>query len=133
MDKRIFWLESEYGITCAFRGQRRLHVAVSEPNMSETTVLLKLGATDLVLRMIEAGTVMPDLNLVNPVRATRAVSLDMTGPEPGAAGGRPRADRARHPARLRVAGASPVIAAGLCRRLRGRTVIRWAGRTVPPS
>jgi len=58
---------------------RRLHVAVSEPNMSETTVLLKLGATDLVLRMIEAGAAMPDLILDNPVRAIGAVSLDVSG------------------------------------------------------
>jgi len=61
---------------------RRLHVAVSDPNMSETTVLLKLGATDLVLRMIEAGTVMPDLILDNPVRAIGEVSVDVTGRSP---------------------------------------------------
>jgi proteasome accessory factor A len=58
---------------------RRLHVAVSDPNMSETTVLLKLGATDLVLRMIETGAVMPDLILGNPVQAIGEVSLDVTG------------------------------------------------------
>ena len=34
---------------------RRLHVIVGDSNMSETTMLLKVGATDLVLRMIEAG------------------------------------------------------------------------------
>jgi len=61
---------------------RRLHVAVGDPNMSETTVWLKLGATDLVLRMIEAGAVMPDLILDNPVRAIGAVSLDVTGRSP---------------------------------------------------
>jgi len=61
---------------------RRLHVAVSEPNMSETTVLLKLGATDLVLRMIEAGAVLPDLILDNPVQAIGEVSLDVTGRGP---------------------------------------------------
>ena len=42
---------------------RRLHVIVGDSNMSETTTLLKVGATDLVLRMIEAGTVMRDLSL----------------------------------------------------------------------
>ena len=47
--------------------------------MSETTTLLKVGATDLVLRMIEAGTIMPDLTLDNPIRAIREVSHDMTG------------------------------------------------------
>src|ERR1039457_4213333 len=39
---------------------RRLHVIVGDSNMSETTMLLKVGATDLVLRMVEAGVVMRD-------------------------------------------------------------------------
>ncbi|CAM5367085.1 Pup--protein ligase [Streptomyces tanashiensis] len=39
---------------------RRLHVIVGDSNMSETTMLLKVGATDLVLRMIEAGTAGPE-------------------------------------------------------------------------
>ena len=42
-------------------------------------MLLKVGATDLVLRMIEAGTVMRDLTLENPIRAIREVSHDITG------------------------------------------------------
>ncbi|WP_309058106.1 Pup--protein ligase, partial [Streptomyces sp.] len=58
---------------------RRLHVIVGDSNMSETTTLLKVGATDLVLRMIEAGTVMRDLTLENPIRAIREVSHDITG------------------------------------------------------
>jgi proteasome accessory factor A len=58
---------------------RRLHVIVGDSNMSETTMLLKVGSTDLVLRMIEAGTVMRDLTLDNPIRAIREVSHDMTG------------------------------------------------------
>src|SRR6201985_2380691 len=58
---------------------RRLHVIVGDSNMSETTMLLKVGATDLVLRMIEAGTVMRALTLDNPIRAIREVSHDMTG------------------------------------------------------
>ncbi|TDB84551.1 Pup--protein ligase [Actinomadura sp. KC216] len=58
---------------------RRLHVIVGDSNMSETTMLLKVGATDLVLRMIEAGVVMRDLSLENPIRAIREVSHDMTG------------------------------------------------------
>lgn len=47
--------------------------------MSETTTLLKAGATDLVLRMAETATAMPDLGLDNPVRAIGEVSRDMTG------------------------------------------------------
>jgi proteasome accessory factor A len=58
---------------------RRLHVIVGDSNMSETTMLLKVGATDLVLRMVEAGTVIRDLTLENPIRAIRDVSHDMTG------------------------------------------------------
>ena len=63
----------------AAAGLRRLRVTVSESTMSETTTLLKAGATDLVLRMAEAGTVLPDLTLDNPVRAIGEVSCDITG------------------------------------------------------
>ena len=58
---------------------RRLHVIVGDSNMSETTMLLKLGSTDLVLRMIEAGAMMRDLTLDNPIRAIREISHDITG------------------------------------------------------
>ena len=61
---------------------RRLHVIVGDSNMSETTMLLKVGTTDLVLRMIEAGVVPRDMTLDNPVRAIREVSRDMTGRVP---------------------------------------------------
>ena len=58
---------------------RRLHVIVGDSNMSETTTLLKVGTTDLVLRMIEAGIVMRDLTLENAIRGIREVSHDLTG------------------------------------------------------
>jgi proteasome accessory factor A len=58
---------------------RRLHVIVGDSNMSETTMLLKVGATDLMLRMIEAGAVPRDMTLDNPIRAIRDVSHDVTG------------------------------------------------------
>jgi proteasome accessory factor A len=59
---------------------RRLHVIVGDSNMSETTMLLKVGSTDLMLRMIEAGAVPPrDITLENPIRAIREVSHDITG------------------------------------------------------
>ena len=58
---------------------RRLHVIVGDANMSETTTLLKVGTTDLVLRMIEAGVVLRDMTLDNPIRAIRDVSHDITG------------------------------------------------------
>ena len=58
---------------------RRLHVIVGDSNMNEVTTLLKVGSADLVLRMIEAGVVMRDLSLENPIRAIREVSHDVTG------------------------------------------------------
>ena len=58
---------------------RRLHVIVGDSNMSETTTMLKVGAADLVLRMVEAGVPMRDLSLENPIRAIREISHDLTG------------------------------------------------------
>jgi proteasome accessory factor A len=57
---------------------RRLHVIVGDSNMSEYAVWLKVATADLVLRMIEAGTVMRDLSLDNPIRAIREISHDMS-------------------------------------------------------
>ncbi|MEU2610138.1 Pup--protein ligase [Micromonospora sp. NPDC007271] len=58
---------------------RRLHVIVGDSNMNEVTTLLKVGTADIVLRMIEAGVVMRDLTLENPIRAIREVSHDISG------------------------------------------------------
>ncbi|RIK11827.1 MAG: Pup--protein ligase, partial [Acidobacteria bacterium] len=68
---------------------RRLHVIVGDSTMSQTTTLMRTGTTDLVLRMLEAGTRVPDLALANPVQAIRDVSRDQTGRRavPLAAGG----------------------------------------------
>ncbi len=57
---------------------RRLHVIVGDSNMSEWTTFLKIGITDLLLRMLEANTVMRDLTLENPIRAIREISHDTT-------------------------------------------------------
>jgi len=61
---------------------RRLHVIVGDSSMSETTTMLKVGTTDLLLRMIEAGVPMRDMTLENPIRAIREISHDMTGMHP---------------------------------------------------
>ncbi|MCB2175122.1 MAG: Pup--protein ligase [Actinomycetales bacterium] len=61
---------------------RRLHVIVGDSSMSETTTMLKVGATDLVLRMVEAGLPMRDLGLENPMRAIREISHDLSGTAP---------------------------------------------------
>ncbi|MDH4160323.1 MAG: Pup--protein ligase [Actinomycetota bacterium] len=58
---------------------RRLHVIVGDSNMAEPTTLLKMATTDLVLRMVEAGVVLRDLSLENPIRAIREISHDPTG------------------------------------------------------
>ena len=51
---------------------------VGDSNMSEWTTFMKVGITDLVLRMVEANTVMRDLTLENPIRAIREISHDTT-------------------------------------------------------
>nr|WP_202627504.1 Pup--protein ligase [Cellulomonas sp. APG4] len=61
---------------------RRLHVIVGDSSMAEPTTLLKVGATDLVLRLVEAGIPMRDLTLENPMRAIREISHDVTGTAP---------------------------------------------------
>ncbi|MEU9133477.1 Pup--protein ligase [Kitasatospora sp. NPDC048540] len=58
---------------------RRLHVIVGDANMSETTTLLKVGATDLILRLIESGAKFRGVGVRNPVRAIHEISLDPTG------------------------------------------------------
>ncbi|ALG28998.1 Pup--protein ligase [Glutamicibacter halophytocola] len=58
---------------------RRLHVIVGDSSMSETTQLLKIGATDLVLRLIESGEIYHDLRLENPIRSIRQISHDFNG------------------------------------------------------
>src|ERR1700728_1998125 len=58
---------------------RRLHVIVGDSNMSEYATFLKVGATSILLRMLEdAGAVLRDLTLENPIRAIREISHDLT-------------------------------------------------------
>ncbi|QGF24849.1 Pup--protein ligase [Raineyella fluvialis] len=61
---------------------RRLHVIVGDSSMSQTTTLLKVGATELVLRLVEARVALPDLTLDNPNLAIRQISRDLTGRTP---------------------------------------------------
>ncbi len=58
---------------------RRLHVIAGDSTMSETTTLLKIGSVDLLLRMVEAGEMMRDFRLENPIRSIREISHDLTG------------------------------------------------------
>lgn len=61
---------------------RRMHVIVGDSNMIETTTLLKVASTRLVLEALEAGESMADLAIANPVRAIREISRDLTGTRP---------------------------------------------------
>lgn len=58
---------------------RRMHVIVGDSSMSETTTLLKIGATDLILRLLEQNVTLPDLTLANAMQAIRDVAHDLTG------------------------------------------------------
>ena len=55
---------------------RRLHVIVGDANMCQIPIFLKIGATSLVLKMIEDEFIADDLTLREPVRSMRAVSHD---------------------------------------------------------
>ncbi len=58
---------------------RRLHVIVGDSNMSEYATFLKVGATGILLRMLEdPSQVLRDLTLENPIRAIREISHDPT-------------------------------------------------------
>jgi len=55
---------------------RRLHVIVGDANMSEVATYLKVGATSLVLQMVEDQFIEDDFTLAQPVRAMHDVSHD---------------------------------------------------------
>jgi len=58
---------------------RRLHVIVGDSNMSEYATFLKVGATSILLRMLEdPSIVVRDLTLEDPIRAIREISHDIT-------------------------------------------------------
>jgi proteasome accessory factor A len=58
---------------------RRLHVIVGDSNMSEYSTFLKVGATSILLRMLEdPSVVLRDMTLENPIRAIREISHDTT-------------------------------------------------------
>ena len=57
---------------------RRLHVIVGDSNMSEFATYLKVGATAIVLSMVEDGVLRKDVALEDPVRAIKEISHDTT-------------------------------------------------------
>ncbi len=56
---------------------RRFHVIIGDSNMSEIATALKIGATALVLELIEKDKV-PKIELANPVEAAKSISRDQT-------------------------------------------------------
>ncbi len=62
---------------CDAQRYRRLHVILGDANCSEVSTFLKVGATALVLAMIEDDELGRDLTLASPVHALRRVSYDL--------------------------------------------------------
>ena len=83
---------------------RRLHVIVGDSNMSETTMLLKVGSTDLVLRMVEAGRRAPRHDPGQPDQGDPRGQPRHDRPQQGPAGQRPGDVRARDPVGVPVPG-----------------------------
>jgi proteasome accessory factor A len=69
-----------YDPLAIFRPTQKLTIASGDSNLSDAANLLKVGATALVIEMIEAGETFDDLRLADPVRAFREASLE--GPWP---------------------------------------------------
>src|ERR671931_871160 len=57
---------------------RRLHVIVGDANLCEVATFLKVGATALVLAMVEDDFIDKDYSIASPVPSMRAVSHDPT-------------------------------------------------------
>lgn len=58
---------------------RRMHVIVGDSTLAEPTALLKVGATDLILRLMEARVPLPDLALAREMQAIRDIAHHLDG------------------------------------------------------
>jgi len=56
---------------------RRLHIIVGDSNMSETTTILKVATTELILRASELGLLKDKFTLENPIKTIRDISNDL--------------------------------------------------------
>ena len=56
---------------------RRFHVILGDSNMSEWATAMKIGATALVLDLIERGKA-PQLEIAQPIEAKKSISRDQT-------------------------------------------------------
>lgn len=59
---------------------RRLHLILGDANMNEYASVLKIGATQLVLQMMEDGFGGEDLSLTDPVKSVKLVSAQFNTP-----------------------------------------------------
>ncbi len=57
---------------------RRLHVIVGDSNMSQTTTNLKICSTEMILQLIESGSIDDEFTIENPIRALRDISTDLS-------------------------------------------------------
>ena len=56
---------------------RRLHIIVGDSNMSETTTILKVATTELMLRAAELGLLNDKFKIENPIKTIREISSDL--------------------------------------------------------
>ena len=56
---------------------RRLHIIVGDSNMSETTTVLKVATTELMLRAAEMGLLKDKFTIENPIKTIREISNDL--------------------------------------------------------
>jgi proteasome accessory factor A len=56
---------------------RRLHIIVGDSNMSETTTVVKVATTELMLRAAELGLLKDKFTIENPIRTIREISNDL--------------------------------------------------------
>jgi proteasome accessory factor A len=56
---------------------RRLHIIVGDSNMSETTTILKVATTELMLRASERGLLKEKFSIENPIKTIREISTDL--------------------------------------------------------
>ena len=95
---------------------RRLHVIVGDSNMSEYATFLKIGATSIVLRMLEDPSTVharPDPGEPDPGHPRDQPRHHL--PPPGAAGQRPGDERPRHPGGVPPAGRQVPATGTACR------------------
>jgi proteasome accessory factor A len=56
---------------------RRLHIIVGDSNMSETTTVVKVATTELMLRAAELGLLKDKFTIENPIKTIREISNDL--------------------------------------------------------